>query len=446
MRTKTLMMIDAARRTALPDEVIAAWGIDAPRMLMATPAQLVAAPQQLDVVDAAWLAPAVARDDAFYELVAHLQDRRIPALLIDDATPPSLGCQVQDGIFAASADTPNHVIVGLLRVLLTQRQGLRQLEAELQQIRANESGLCTQIHKLDEELRLASQLQREFLPPHLPVVKGLDFRALYRPAGYVSGDIYDVARLDEHHVGILIADAVGHGVPAALMTVFMKKALCTKEIGPRFAGGFRITPPAETLARLNQDMIDHQAGKVRTATAWYGVVDTRDMTLRYARAGHPYPLLLHADGSSRFLEVEGSLLAVFPDEVFEEGFVQLQPGDRLLLYSDGFEYAFQELTGEVAQRQHLANTLYQDEFRQLAQGPLDQALTRMIAKLDQQAGSLNQIDDLTVVCMAVDPLPCEAAAATCVGTATSCDATPTSCDDKGDALRHADEAQPVDAV
>src|SRR5947207_11229487 len=96
------------------------------------------------------------------------------------------------------------------------------------------------MHRLDEELRLAARVQQDFLPKSLPSVGDVRFQYLFRPAGHVSGDLYDVMRLDETHVGFYMADAVGHGMPAALLTMFLKQALTTKEI---FPGGYRLLPP-----------------------------------------------------------------------------------------------------------------------------------------------------------------------------------------------------------
>ena len=77
--------------------------------------------------------------------------------------------------------------------------------------------------RLDEELRLAAKLQQDFLPKQLPQVGPIHFHSLFRPAGYVSGDLYDVMRLDEKRVGFFPVDAVGHGMPAALLTMFIKR-------------------------------------------------------------------------------------------------------------------------------------------------------------------------------------------------------------------------------
>src|SRR5580698_3113148 len=89
------------------------------------------------------------------------------------------------------------------------------LNKEIAHLKSRDQAINFHMHRLDEELRLAARLQQDFLPKTLPRLGPVRFQTLYRPAGYVSGDLYDVFRLDEKHVGFYVADAVGHGVPAA---------------------------------------------------------------------------------------------------------------------------------------------------------------------------------------------------------------------------------------
>lgn len=351
------------------------------------------------------------------EVLAVLEEHRIPAMVTGLPGEPAAGEGCGEGMVHAPATSPPNMLCGLIRTLWNQGNVIQQLRTEVKFLRAHQGGLSDQMQKMDEELRLAAQLQREFLPTKLPSIADVEFRILFRPASYVSGDIYDVVRLDEDHIGFFIADAVGHGVPAALMTMYIKRSLYTKEVDPASPRGYRLVPPDETLARLNQDMISQQSGsKIRFATACYGLVNCKTLHLRFARAGHPFPLLLGADGQATWFEPEGAMLGVFPEEEYQVHEHQLVPGDRLLLYSDGFEMAFPEMQNGDA---NIANTQYTQEFRQLAHGSLDQAISRLEAKLDEQIGSLNQRDDLTVVCLGVkekqadDPAQAKAGKAAC---------------------------------
>lgn len=405
MAHDSLMIVGASTAEHLPDLVratLAHWPADdRPPVIQQTLAAILARPESLDHCGVAWLVIDHDGAEGLFDLICLLQDRQIPSMLTRRGENLCLGQTVQSGIIAAPENAPPECLCAAVRTMWNQIDALRDLQTELKVLRAQQGGLCGQIDKIDEELRLAAQLQREFLPAQLPTLGNLQFRALYRPAGYVSGDIYDVFRVDEKHVGFFVADAVGHGVPAALLTVYIKQALRIKEIDAHHPAHYRVIPPHESLSLLNTDMMKMQAGKVRTVTAWYGLINIQTLELNYARAGHPYPLLLRGDGSVQTLETEGGLLGVFPDEKYDAGSIQLLRGDRLLLYTDGFEVAFSP-ESERLQRRRLANTQYAEEFRDLAHGRLEDALARLAQKLDTQTGSLHQVDDLTVLCLGVE--------------------------------------------
>ncbi|MEM9416331.1 MAG: PP2C family protein-serine/threonine phosphatase [Planctomycetota bacterium] len=384
------------------EHVMSFWrGDDAPRVEAVSLAAVLEDPTLLASAQAAWLMLERPASGDLFELIGQLQERQVPAMLTRPNCAEALGQTYQDGIIACPQGTEPEQACIALQSLMSQAPVVSVLRRERRMLRAQNAGLCEQIGKLDEELRMAAQLQREFLPAKLPELGDVSFHVLYRPAGYVSGDIYDVMRLDEHHLGFFVADAVGHGVPAALMTIYIKRSLRSKRIDPDSPGGYTLLAPGEAMSKLNADMIAHQSGKVRFATACYGVLDTRSLELTICRAGHPFPMLLRDDEDVQTLEPEGGLLGVFPDEVFEEQVVQLKHGDRLLLYSDGFECAFPDDEIGKNGKRKVANENYAQEFLDLGNGDPSQAIHRLEDKLDTQAGSLNQKDDLTIVCLSV---------------------------------------------
>ncbi|MDB5297089.1 MAG: putative phosphatase, partial [Phycisphaerales bacterium] len=235
-----------------------------------------------------------------------------------------------------------------------------------------------------------AKLQQDFLPKALPAVGPVRFHAVWRPAGYVSGDLYDVARLDEDHVGFYIADAVGHGVPAALLTMFIKNALVRKEIRP---GGYRLLDPGESLARLNASLVAQQLQTGTFCTACCATLNVRTLELRIASAGHPAPTLLRGDADPAVLRTDGSLLGIFDDEPYATTVHQLARGDRLVLFTDGVEVAFGE-QGEAAEP---ATARWHAELatrRDLGGADLAAALAD---RIDGEPGSLDPRDDLTVL-------------------------------------------------
>lgn len=384
-------------------KVLTHWrGHDRPHVFTQPIERVLDDPAILDDVESVWLLLDKPSAGDLFAITGECEDRHLPTLLTRPGGHESLGEHHAEGIVACPHGTTPEDACVVLQTLLSQAPTVAAMRRELKVLSVQQQGLCSQIGKLDEELRMAAQFQREFLPNELPNIDPISFHALYRPAGYVSGDIYDVQRLDEHHIGFFVADAVGHGVPAALMTVYIKRSLRGKRIDPSAPKGYCLLTPAEALAQLNADMIATQNGKVRFATACYGIIDLRNLQMTLARAGHPFPMLLRgADESVETIEPEGGLLGVFEDEIYEEATVQLRPGDRMLIYSDGFECAFpDEAVGSNGKRK-VANENYAKEFLDLGNGDPDAAIRRLEDKLDGQAGSLNQKDDLTVLCMAI---------------------------------------------
>lgn len=274
-----------------------------------------------------------------------------------------------------------------LRLVLTTAMALaptvRQLLAELEDAKASARLAARTADDLDEEMRLASKLQQDFLPRRLPTVDPLRFGALYKPASWVSGDIYDVSRLDETHVGFYIADAVGHGMPAALMTMFIKEAMETKRILGR---RYELIPPHEVLAALNNDLCRQMLSMCEFCTALYGIVDVQSLTLHISRAGHPAPVLIHEDGSMEELALPGSLLGILPDAEFQTRDIPLRPGDRLVLYSDGTE---ETLCGKGKTR-HCEFSAVLEQFKTLSR---EDWLTRMAEQIE----IAGQEDDVTLL-------------------------------------------------
>jgi phosphoserine phosphatase RsbU/P len=296
-----------------------------------------------------------------------------------------------DGLMAVPLGCNADELLGRLAGLAAARPLVEQLQRENAMLRKFDTGMSTQITRIDEEMRLAARLQVDFLPRGLPDIGPVGFEVFFRPASYVSGDIYDVARLDEEHVAFFVADAVGHGMPAALLTIFIKRTLRTKEVTK---DGYRLIPPDEALAHLNNELVGQQLSMSQFVTMEYAILNTRTLELQWSRAGHPSPLRLKTNGSAEELELDGALLGVFADETFPLQKVQLERGDSILMYSDGFESAFQDPAG-------LINERYRLEFARLAGANPRGRFAAMVGELDKQEGSLHQRDDLTALLMTI---------------------------------------------
>jgi len=185
--------------------------------------------------------------------------------------------------------------------------------------------------EINKELQIANQIQASILPREVPQLAGLEIVARYLPMSAVAGDFYDFLVVDEKHIGILVADVTGHGVPAALIASMLKVA---------FAGQTaHADDPARVLAGLNRAL----CGKFEEhfVTAAYVFLDLEKFVLRYAGAGHP-PLLLAGrstarawESESREIEANGLMLGLFPEAAYSSVEIPLDAGARILLYTDG---------------------------------------------------------------------------------------------------------------
>ncbi len=271
------------------------------------------------------------------ELKAAIGDDFIPLILI---TPRGDVSSKVRGLELGADDTlvkplyPEELsarVKSLLRIKHLHDE-LRAKNDELQQ---THDKLQTAYQTIQADLTLARHLQQSLLPREMPQVPGIRFATRYLASGAVGGDFYDAFRLDERHLGFYIADAVGHGVRAALLTVFLKKGITTKEIGP---DSYRLLTPREVVGRLNRDMLQEELAEYPFITMVYASLNLDTLDLVYTCGGHPYPIVLRADGSQERLEVGGGLVGVFEHD-YEEGHCTLAPGDRLICYTDGIEDA-----------------------------------------------------------------------------------------------------------
>ena len=185
--------------------------------------------------------------------------------------------------------------------------------------------LAQQLLAIQKELETARQIQLSILPSEIPKIEGLDIAARYVPMTSVAGDFYDFIVVDEKHIGILVADVSGHGMPAALIASMLKIALSSQVA--------HAADPAQVLWGLNQAL----CGKFQRhfVTAAYLFIDLQKRMLTYAGAGHP-PLLLWG-GSEGVREVveNGLFLGRFSFATYTSVEMPLKAGDRILLYTDG---------------------------------------------------------------------------------------------------------------
>jgi phosphoserine phosphatase RsbU/P len=201
--------------------------------------------------------------------------------------------------------------------------------------------------RLEGQLEVARQVQLELLPASDPELSGFDISAYNFPSEEVSGDYYDWVSIYEDQIAIVIADVAGKGVPASLLMAFLRASLrAATHIG--YATHI-------SMAKVNY-LLWESIERNQFVTAFYGILDGPNRTLSFSNAGHNPPLLLEASGKHRFNERGGLPLGMFRDTRYHEYYLSFQPGDVLVLYTDGATEA-RNPNGEEFGRERLAEAV-----------------------------------------------------------------------------------------
>jgi len=324
------------------------------------------------------------------ELLREIDLRRLAAVVVtDDSARVPVSADSLVDVVPLPLSAPQ--LLARLETVGRYQALLRRMEQELANMERLGKRLKQHFSEVDQEMRLAGRLQRDFLPPLKNPIGPLRFSALYRPASWVSGDIYDVMRVDEQHVAFYVADAVGHGMASSLLTMFIKKGMVSKRIGN---GHYEVLTPSQTIAALNDALAAQGLPNCQFVTACYCLVNLQTLQMQYARGGHPHPLLVSTDAGIRELITPGGLLGLFPNDEFPTRNVQLRPGEKVILYTDGLELAYTPDEADPAGRH-----VYEQLFAGAAELPGEELIARIATRLDAENGSLNPRDDLTVVVM-----------------------------------------------
>ena len=233
------------------------------------------------------------------------------------------------------------------------------------------------------DMEFAQRIQRHIFPQVLPSVPGFQFDVRYYPHDLVGGDFYDIRLLGPNMVGFMVADVRGHGVSAALYTMWLKslgESLISLAADP---GKFITSMGRELKKFVVEDSF---------ATAFYGVLDAGRAELTYTNAGHPAPLHFHAAaGQVTQLDSHGLPLGILADAQYEAATLRLEPGDLLLCYTDGIAESA-DARGERLGANGLAALL-----REEIEGRQKDILERIFRHVKQQCGSVSLTDDVLLL-------------------------------------------------
>ena len=262
-----------------------------------------------------------------------------------------------------------------------ERREARRMAAE--EARAREEALV-HLHEQEREFAEARAIQEKLLPREIPQMPGYEIAAASQSARIVGGDYFDVLPFDEDAMGICIADVAGKGMPAALLMSNLQAAvrgLSSRSLSPNLL-----------CARLNSVVYKNTASD-RFITFFYAQLDGPAGRLHYANAGHNPPFLVRRDGTHERLTEGGGVLGVFAEQQFSSGTVQLAPGDRVILYTDGVTEAC-DPEGQEFGEERLLRIL--EAGRALPAGELQEKILRAVAEFSHVPWT----DDATLLVLA----------------------------------------------
>ncbi len=237
-------------------------------------------------------------------------------------------------------------------------------------------------NRMEQELSVARSIQASLIPSGAPDIPGCTVSSFWQAARQVSGDFYDFLHLSDDNWGIAIADVADKGVPAALFMALSRTILRTV--------AFNRLNPAEVLERTNQ-LIYGDSSSDLFVTVFYAIWNRRLETLTFANGGHNPPVLIRHDGSTSLLEADGIALGVLDRVSIAQRKVRLQPGDSIVLYTDGVTEAMNEDYDEFGmERLCLAASSARS-------GQAGDILAAVTSAIEDHVGGTPQFDDITLV-------------------------------------------------
>jgi sigma-B regulation protein RsbU (phosphoserine phosphatase) len=286
-----------------------------------------------------------------------------------------------------------------LRVRVRAGQRIVELEQRLadrsNQLEQSNRRLQRAFEHIESDVRAAAWMQENLLPSPTVNALGVTCNWRYRPSGYLAGDIFNFFAVDETQVGFYLLDVAGHGVPAAMCSVGLSMLL--RPDGTRggllkrydaLSDTLKVAEPRDVIADLNERF---QTAEDRHFTISYGLVDSQKSLLRLAQAGNPNPVLIHSQGMVRTLTNGGMPVGLWPDIHIDYVEVPFQPGDRLVLYSDGITECTNNHNEEFGDERLV------DYLASAAGNSMDLLLNGLEQRLEHWRGSTEFYDDVSLL-------------------------------------------------
>lgn len=270
-------------------------------------------------------------------------------------------------------------------------EGLRRKNEELrgayEELRAAQEGLIEK-QRMERELEIAAEVQRNILPTRFPEVPGFSFATRARPARRVGGDFYDIRLVRDDKLGLLMADVSGKSVHAAIFMAITRGLFLTE--------ARHSDSPGEVMHRVHDLLVEIAGARGMFVTAFYAMIDTRNGLMRYVRAGHDPPFH-YRRGNVRVLPGEGRFLGLFGGLSVDEQELQLLPGDLLVLFSDGVTDAVN------AAGEQFGLERARDVVQACAPSGPQVVCEMLFGEVLRFQGEASQFDDITIQVIAYEP-------------------------------------------
>jgi sigma-B regulation protein RsbU (phosphoserine phosphatase) len=239
-----------------------------------------------------------------------------------------------------------------------------------------------QLFVFQEELRTAAEIQNKLLPQEPPLIECFDIAGKSIPAKTVGGDYFDFMKTDYQQLMFCLADVTGKGLPAALLMANTQATIRGQAINT--------SSPAKSVANANR-LIHHNTGMGKFVTLFYGLLDCHKFQIKYCNAGHDHPMLFRNGKLHDRLTTGGLVLGFLPEYDYQEDAIFLEPGDVLVIYSDGVTEAMNENDEEFGEDR--IQEIVENNYRLSAK----EMVEHIISAVRDHAGRVSQSDDITLM-------------------------------------------------
>jgi len=302
-----------------------------------------------------------------------------------------------------------HELFGILTLLHPGPNHFSPEMADMMQTTANQMGLALEnvrlyqrlddakkeiqeySNALDEEMEKGRKIQRDFLPERIPEIPNWDIHAFFMPAIQVAGDFYDVFTLPGNLVGLVVADVCDKGVGSALFMALFRSCIRI------FSGHTHMSElhinsgePLQAVSMTNTYMEQNHSRMDMFATIFFGVLDPSNGQLSYINAGHEPPFISNRSGIKHHLMPSGPAVGAFPDAEFKIAELWLEPGDKLIGYTDGVSEAMSP-EGELFKKDRLEKLIAKHKLNAF------DLMNRIKTALTHFTGNTPQSDDITIL-------------------------------------------------